>query len=93
MIALYILAQTLDLLISAMIFALFIRSILSLIMFDIEENRFMNFIYTVTDIITAPVRMVCDRMGWFQETPIDVPHLITLLLLFIMQFLIPQVSI
>ena len=91
MIFLYVLAQTLDLLISAMLLALFARSILSLMMFDIEDNRIAGFIYTVSDLITAPVRTVCDRMGWFQGIPIDMPHLITLLLLFVIQIFIPEV--
>ena len=93
MIFLYLLAQSLDFIIGALTLLMFARSILSLFMFDIEENRIMNFIYAVTDAICAPVRFVCDRMGWFQDTPIDVPHLITFILLVFIRFLIPEVYI
>ena len=87
----YLLATTLDILISAILFIMFIRAILSFIMFDVEGNPLMNILYAVTDAVTAPVRLVCDRMGWFQGVPIDVPHMITLVLLLVLQLLIPEV--
>ena len=92
MIFLYLLATTLDFLIGAIVLLMLARSILSLFMFDIEENRVMNFIYAITDAVCTPARFVCDRMGWFQDTPLDMPHMITFLVLMVMRLLIPEVS-
>lgn len=93
MILLYILATTLQTTISVLVFLMFARSILSFIMFDIEENRLLGILYGITDAVCAPVRFICDRMGWFQDSPIDFPHMITFILLIIIRALIPEVYI
>ena len=93
MIFLYSLATTLETAISAIILLMFARSILSFIMFDIEENRLLGILYAITDAVCAPMRFICDRMGWFQGSPIDFPHMITFILLIVLRALIPEIYI
>lgn len=93
MVLVYLLARTLDIFCWAAVLLMLARSILSFVMFDIEDNPLMNFVYAVTDVITAPVRIICERMGWFTDLPIDMPHMITFLLIVIIQSLIPTVAI
>lgn len=68
-------------------FAFLARAILSL--FDpTGEFRLSAFLYALTEPIIIPVRILCERMNWFQGIPIDVPFSLTLLLLLLAQILL-----
>ena len=68
-------------------FAFLARAILSL--FDpMGESRISAFLYALTEPIIMPVRILCERMNWFQGVPIDVPFSLTLLLLLLAQILL-----
>ncbi len=49
------------------------------------EGKLSSFLYVITEPIILPVRALCAKMGWFENTPIDVPFTITWFLLIIVQ--------
>ena len=44
-------------------------------------TRIGAFLYVVTEPFIMPIRQLCARLGWFQGTPLDMPFLITSLLM------------
>ena len=44
-------------------------------------TRIGAFLYVVTEPFIMPIRNLCRRFGWFQGTPLDMPFLITSLLM------------
>ena len=76
----YILIATVDAILMALQIAMFIRAILSWFM-DEGGNKFSAFLYAITEPVIIPVRALCDRMGWFQDMPLDIPFFITYMLL------------
>ena len=60
--------------------AMFIRAIMSWIP-GLDENKFGDFLYALTEPFIVPVRAVLDRIPLFQGFPIDMSFLITYLLL------------
>ena len=46
-----------------------------------EDSPVENFLWTVTEPVIAPVRALCDRFGWFEGLPIDMPFFLTFILL------------
>ena len=66
--------------------ALLARAILSRL--DPEmEWRISSFLYGVTEFAIRPVRLLCQRMHWFEGTMMDVPFFITVLLMALLEFL------
>ncbi len=66
--------------------AMFLRAILS--WFASPESRLLDFLYSVTEPAIAPVRALCEHFGWFEDLPIDIPFIITMLLLSLIETLI-----
>ena len=60
--------------------AMFLRAIMSWIP-GLDENKFGDFLYAITEPVIIPVRALCDRKGWFQDFPLDIPFFITYILL------------
>ena len=46
-----------------------------------EQTRIGAFLYVVTEPLIMPIRNLCGRFGWFQGVPLDMPFLITSLLM------------
>ncbi len=46
-----------------------------------EQTRIGAFLYVVTEPVILPVRNLCNRFGWFQGLPMDMPFLITSMLM------------
>ncbi len=67
-------------LISAVLLAMLIRSLISLFFFE-SENRFIDFIYFVTEPFIIPVRAFMERFNILQDTPLDFSFMITVILL------------
>ena len=89
-ILLYFLGRTAMLLLWVLDIGLFLRAVLS--WFDPEMSfRFSAFLYTVTEPVIQPIRKLCYKMNWFQRTPIDVPFMITVLLVILAQMLLEGV--
>ncbi|MBQ8431308.1 MAG: YggT family protein [Clostridia bacterium] len=83
---LYFIQQFVLIFIDIIDIALLVRAILG--WFDpMREWRISEILYVVTEPIILPVRRLCERMNWFQGVPLDVPFMITWLLLMVIQML------
>ena len=86
----YLLKTTVSVLISALEVAMLVRAILS--WFDpMQEGRLSVFLLTVTEPVILPIRALCNKMHWFEGFPLDIPFLITALLLSFLQTLIAYI--
>ena len=65
----------------------FLRA-LSSFLFLGEDNAFTEWLYAVTEPVILPVRRVCERFGWFENLPMDVPFYISMLTVVILYSLI-----
>ncbi|MBQ3126870.1 MAG: YggT family protein [Clostridia bacterium] len=83
----YILSHFVDVLLAVLYFAIFIRVILSWLPLD-EDGSFVSFVYLVTDPIILPIRALLDRMGLFENSPLDFSTLIAMVLVMLVQTLI-----
>ena len=84
---LYILATTVSAALLLLELAMFLRAILSWIP-GLDGTAFSDFLYTVTEPLVAPIRALCDRFGWFRNSPLDFSFMIAYLLLMLVQTLI-----
>ncbi len=85
----YVLVMLARILVWGVLIAMLARSILSLFMID-EETRLGMFLYYVTEPITLPMRLLFERLGWFQnaDVPIDFPSIFTFILLMMLSMLL-----
>ncbi len=84
---LYFVRLTLRYLLWVLDLAMLLRAIFSWI--DPEQsNRFSAFLYMVTEPIIMPIRKLCYKMNWFQGTPLDVPFLITIVIIMVVQMFV-----
>ncbi len=83
----YFFKQTVLILLQVLEIALFARAILS--WFDpTGEWRISGFLYMLTEPVILPVRKLCEKLRWFEGTPIDIPFLLTWLLLSFLQIIL-----
>ena len=80
MAALYVIVQCVLIFIDILSVAMFVRAILSWFTMG-EQTRIGAFLYVVTEPIILPIRALCARFGWFQGTPLDMPFLLTMVML------------
>ncbi len=80
MAALYVIVQCVLIFIDILSLAMFVRAILSWFTMG-EQTRIGAFLYVVTEPIILPIRALCARFGWFQGMPLDMPFLITMVML------------
>ncbi len=81
---LFVLKYTVTTIIDVLLIAMFIRAITS--WFDsTREGGLSMFLLMLTEPVVFPMRALCDRMNWFEGVPIDVPFLLTVLVLSILQ--------
>ena len=67
--------------------AMLVRAILSWI--DPErEMRASVFVHMITEPVIHPIRVLCYKMNWFQQTPMDFPFLLTLIVIMLLQMLV-----
>ncbi|MBE6601156.1 MAG: hypothetical protein E7637_01450 [Ruminococcaceae bacterium] len=84
---LYALQYTVTVIIDVLLAAMFVRAILS--WFDpMREGRFSIILLTITEPLIFPIRALCAKMHWFENIPIDIPFLLTVLLLSLVQTLV-----
>lgn len=86
-IAFYLLQNTVLFLLYALDLAMLLRAIFSWILQG-EENRFSAFLYMITEPLIQPVRKLCYKKNWFQQTPMDIPFLITVLLIMVVEMIV-----
>jgi uncharacterized protein YggT (Ycf19 family) len=77
---LYVLVRCVLLFIDVVSFAMLGRAVLSWFTMG-EQTRIGAFLYVVTEPIIMPIRGLCNRFGWFQGLPMDMPFLITVVIL------------
>ena len=77
---LYVLTNTILVLIEVLQLAMLARAILSWID-PMREWRISIFLIAFTEPVIMPVRRFCEKRHWFEGIPIDIPFLITILLL------------
>ena len=70
---------TLYVLVSALLFAMMARAVLS--WFPIDDNKFTGFLYVLTEPLIMPVRAIFKKMNWFVDFPLDIPYYVTTLIL------------
>ena len=58
--------------------ALLVRAVLSWFVGE-ADSPFSSLLILITEPLILPVRHLCDRFGWFQGVPMDVPFLLTAL--------------
>ena len=86
-VAFYFLRQFILIFLEILGIAFFVRAILS--WFDpMGEWQISGFLYMLTEPITVPVRLLFERMGWFQGVPMDIAFTATWLLLILLQTLL-----
>lgn len=66
------------------------RAILSWF-FMAEENAITNFLYAVTEPLIVPARVFLNKFESVQNVPIDIPFIVTVMLLTVLQMLLPTV--
>ena len=77
---------TLYVLVSALMFAMTARAVLS--WFPIGENKFSDFLYVLTEPLIMPVRALFKKMNWFTDFPLDMSFMATSLILFFLIILL-----
>lgn len=78
--AMYVLVQCLVIFIDILSVAMLVRAILSWFTMG-EQTKIGAFLYVVTEPVILPVRALCNLFGWFRGLPMDMPFLITMVLL------------
>jgi len=66
--------------------AMMLRAILS--WFPLDSNKFVDFLYTITEPFIVPIRLLFEKLGWFQNLPIDVSFMVSYLLLSVLSFVL-----
>ena len=68
-------------------FAMLTRAILS--WFPIDSNKFIDFIYSITEPFIYPIRVLFIKMNWFQGLPIDISFLVSYILISVVLMILP----
>ena len=84
----FVLKSFVNVIISLLQIAMFARAILSWFIDPMNEGGIVAFLTALTEPVILPVRALCAKMHWFEGMPLDVPFLITVLLLAMIQSLI-----
>ena len=84
MLAIYIIKNTVLVLIWATQILMLIRAVLSWIPADID-NAFIRFVYGYTEIVITPVRALFDKLHLFEGFPLDMAFLVTFIFIAVIQ--------
>ncbi len=79
---LQIIANVAVLLLSVVQLAMLVRAVMS--WFPMDPNKFTDFLYAVTEPFIYPIRMLFQKMNWFQDIPLDMSFMATYILLSIL---------
>lgn len=83
----YIIKQFIIILIDVLHLAMLVRALLSWID-PMQEWKISTFLHLFTEPVILPIRRLCERMRWFEGMPLDIPFLLTWLLLAVIQTVI-----
>lgn len=87
--AIYVLVHCLLLFVRVADFAMLGRMIVN-ILFMGEQTRIGSFLYVVTEPFILPIRALCNRFGWFQGLPMDMPFFLTAVILMLLSIILPE---
>ena len=87
--AIYVLVNCLLLFVRVADFAMLGRMIVN-ILFMGEQTRIGSFLYVVTEPFILPIRALCNRFGWFQGLPMDMPFFLTAVMLMLLSITLPE---
>ena len=76
----YVLVQCVLIFIDVASIAMLGRAVLSWFSMG-EQTKIGAFLYVITEPLIMPIRALCNRFGWFQGLPLDMPFLFTVVLL------------
>lgn len=85
---LYVLVNFVVIFLDLILVAFFARAILSWFIMGDGENKIYLFLYYATEPFIMPVRALCNRFGWFQGIPIDIPFMISSLCIALLSFIL-----
>ena len=86
-IAILLIKQTLIVITEVLSFAMLLRAILS--WFDqMGEFRISAFLFMITEPVILPIRKLCARLRLFEGFPLDIPYMITIILLYVLQMML-----
>ena len=77
----YILVQFVSIFLDVIMVAMLARAVLSWFTFSEGAGKVSSFLYMLTEPLIFPVRALFSRFGWFEGVPLDIPFLVTALLL------------
>lgn len=80
----YIFKQFILILLDVFQFAMMIRAILSWID-PMQEWKISTFLAVLTEPVIMPLRRLFEKMRWFEGVPLDIPFLLTWIILAIIQ--------
>ena len=84
----YLLSNATSMLLSVLMVAMLIRSLLSFIP-AAEEWRFTEAVYYVSELAVAPVRSVIMRFSWAENLPIDISFIVAYVLIVLLRTVLP----
>ncbi len=83
---LYIVSKVVSIAIFVIQICMTIRAVLSWL--PIDDNKFTDFIYGVTEPFVYPFRVLFQRLNWFQQMPLDMAFTFAWLTLTILGFIL-----
>ena len=86
----YLLVSTIQFFLTTEQLLFLARAILSWIFMN-EDGKVMNFLYRVTEPLILPARVLLGKIDGMNDIPIDIPFLVTVVLLSAVQMLLPTV--
>ncbi len=86
-----ILAKTIEVFISVVVFAMLLRVLLPLFMAEPESNKFYIIAFFTSELVVAPVRMLFDKLGIGKNSPFDWSFIAGYLFLIILQSALPVI--
>lgn len=70
---------------------LFLARAITSWLFMADEGIIPNFLYAVTEPLIIPARAVLNRFESIENLPIDIPFLVTVILMSVLQIALPTV--
>ncbi len=90
-VVLYVIARTGQLLLGLIELAMFLRAILSWFIMD-DDNRFMAFLFIVTEPFVLPIRLLLSRIKAIDESPLDISFFVAFLVITVLNSVLPVLT-
>ena len=85
--AVVLIKEIVTIFLTAVQLAMLVRAILS--WFPSSPEKLADFLHAITEPFIYPIRMLFDRTGWMSGLPIDIPFLITYVLISVILLILP----